>query len=110
MIQKIKSQIFILAIASLLLFAAVCYILLGVFWKPLYHFWAALPSYIRLQNLFYYLWFVFLVVIDTVAAGLSFLLFKNKPQRVYFCIFILAIILATFLSFLFMHLHSLCYI
>jgi hypothetical protein len=110
MIQKIKSQIFILAIVSFLLFVAVCYILLGVFWRPLYLLWAAMSAYFRYQSLFYYLLLISFASTDVIVVGLSFILFKNKRIRIYFCMFTLTIVFAIFFSFLFMHLHSLCYI
>jgi hypothetical protein len=105
-----KSKFFILPVVSLLLFATICYIMLGIFWQPLHHFWAALPAFIIYQNVFYYLWFVLLAISEAVVAGYSFKLIKSKQKRLYFLTLSTVTVFAIFFSLLFLHFHSLCYI
>jgi len=102
----LKSQIFVLPVISFLLFLAVCYILLGVFWRPFYIIWAALPAYIIYQNLFYYILLVSFLVICAIVVVLSRVFIKNKQTRIYSCMFILSTVFAIFFSLLVIHLQQ----
>lgn len=109
--RVLKSQIFTFAIAPLILFTAICFVLLCPFWFLLEHIWVKLYGLFNWnQQSFFYFLSISFVVINVIALAFSLKFIKNKRHKRYFNVLLLTLTFAVFFSLLLMHLYELCYI